>query len=99
MQPMPLVGAEVQRVNAAFQAVSLELAAAVALLRDLDLDVVGTPSCDRSVSAGMAHLRSGLSRLVTISDECVQTTSRHRGVIEGAAPAAEHTLTDEGDLL
>lgn len=95
---MPLVGAEVQRVNAAFRAVSLELAAAVTVLRDLDLEGVGTPSCDRSVSTGMADLRTGLSRLVTTSDECVQTTSRYRGVSEGADAAAEPTLTDEGDL-
>lgn len=93
---MPLVAAEAQRINVAFQTVSAELSAVVTALRDLDLDNVGTPSCDRSVATGMSDLRTALSRLLTTSDACAQAMGRHSGVSDGVEPGAETDAADEG---
>lgn len=73
---MPLVGAEVQRVNAAFGHVAGELAGAVRVVHELDLHGMATPSCDAAVSAGVADLRSALAGLEAVAERCVQVIAR-----------------------
>jgi hypothetical protein len=93
---LPLVGAEVQRINAAFAAVSSELAGVLSGLRDVDLSGVGTPSADAAVEAGMADLGAALSRLLATSEECTVALRRH-GVLDDETDPA--VLPDEGDPL
>lgn len=74
---MPLVGAEVQRVNAAFGHVAGELSGASRVVHELDLDAIAPASCHAAVSAGMADLRSALAGLEAVAERCVQVIGRH----------------------
>lgn len=73
----PFVNAELQRVGTAFSGAAEELSAVLRRLSDSDLDTVGTPRCDAAVTTGLADLRSGLSRLEAMSEQCVAVLSRH----------------------
>ncbi len=95
MQPMPLVGVEISRINDAFQKVSLDLAGVLSSLRDVEIDGVGTPSCDQAVVAGMTDLRTALSGLEHVATECVTALGRHAGAAD-AAPATNHRVPDPG---
>lgn len=77
MQQLPLVGAEVQPIGAAFAAASQELSSAVTALGDLPFDTVGTPRCDAAVSGGLRDLRRALARLRATTEECVAVVARH----------------------
>ncbi|MGH3508210.1 MAG: hypothetical protein ACRDO2_13500 [Nocardioidaceae bacterium] len=61
----------------AFQAASLELAAALTAMSEADLTTVGTPASDVHVAAGLADLRTALERLQATADACVRGTGRH----------------------
>jgi hypothetical protein len=87
VQPMPLVGAEIQRINDAFHRVSLELSGVLSVIGDLDVGPVGTPACDGAVAAGMTDLRTALSGLQQVASECVTAVSRH-GDLSGTAQAS-----------
>lgn len=86
MQQLPLVGAEVQRIEAAFGTASQELSGAVNHLGDLPTDTVGTPSCDAAVSSGLRDLRTALARLQATAEECVAVLARNGG--SGAGESA-----------
>ena len=88
MEPKPLLGAEVRRIRAAFDAASLELAAALTAMSEADLTTVGTPASDVHVAAGMADLRTALERLQAAADDCVRTTGRHMGDAATTEPTA-----------
>lgn len=77
MQQLPLVGAEVQRIGAAFATASQELSGAVHRLGDLPIDTVGTPSCDPAIAAGLRDLRTALARIQATAEECVAVLTRH----------------------
>lgn len=98
MNSLPLVGAEVQRINAAFSTISGELAGVLASLRESDLGRVGTPNADPAVAAGMADLRAALTRLQATSDACTTALRRHGRLDEPqpTAPADATELTDPG---
>ena len=85
MNSLPLVGAEVQRINTAFNAVSRELGGVLSSLRDVDLARVGTPSADAAVGTGMSDLERALGRLQTTADQCMTALRRH-GVEDEPAP-------------
>lgn len=93
MNSLPLVGAEVQRINAAFAAISGELSGVLASLRDADLTRVGTPAADPAVEVGMADLQLALSRLQATADGCTSAMSRH-GVERSMDPASESPSGD-----
>ncbi len=84
---MPVVGAEVQRINEAFQQVSLELSAVLGVLRDIDLTTVGTPSVDGAVETGMRDLSTALTGLHQTATDCVSAMSRHGELDPGVSPA------------
>lgn len=77
MESTPLLGAEVQRIRAAFQAASLELSAALDAMSEADLTGFGTPTSDPAVVAGMADLRTSIERVRSTADDCVAVTGRH----------------------
>ncbi|HEY7042050.1 MAG TPA: hypothetical protein VH419_00120 [Nocardioidaceae bacterium] len=92
MDSLPLVGAEVQRIDVAFTAVSAELAGVLSSLREVDLTSVGTPTADAAVATGMADLQASLTRLRGTADECVLVLRRH-----GTAESTEASPSDGGD--
>lgn len=96
VQPMPLVGAEIGRINDAFQKVSLELSAVLSALRDVEIDGVGTPSCDQAVVGGMTDLRGALAGLDHTATECATALGRHGDVLEGT-PVADPGTVDAGE--
>ena len=77
MQPMPLVGSEVEQLRAALSMASVELAAAVRAMRDHKLRSIGTPSCDSTVVEAVTGLRSAVSGLGATADDCVRVVNRH----------------------
>lgn len=79
---MPLVGGEVQRIDAALRRVSLELSALLTQFSALDLDGVGTPACDVAVAQGCTDLGKALTGLEQMSQECLRALSRHREFAE-----------------
>jgi hypothetical protein len=81
MNSLPLVGAEVQRINTAFGVVSRELGGVLTSLRDVDLLRVGSPSADPAVGPGMSDLEQALGRLQATADQCI--TVRRRGRVDG----------------
>lgn len=83
---MPLVGAEIQRINDAFRRVSLDLSGVLSVIGELDVGPVGTPTCDAAVATGMADLRTALSDLQQVASDCVTTMSRH-GDFSDSTPA------------
>ncbi len=98
MQPLPLVAAEVQRINAAFTAASAGLGDALTSMRERGTDgstPVGTPACDAAVSTGMADLRTALARLQQTADDCVRVMGRHGVLSEAASPAADPASDDQ----
>jgi hypothetical protein len=84
---LPLVGAEVQRIDTAFSAVSRELGGVLTSLREVDLTRVGTPSADAAVGTGMTDLEQALGRLQATADAC--TTALRRHGVEDEQPPAE----------
>jgi hypothetical protein len=92
MNSLPLVGAEVQRINTAFGALSRELGGVLASLRDVDLTRVGTPSADAAVGTGMSDLEHALGRLQATADQCVTALQRH-GVDHEPEPLESGDLT------
>jgi hypothetical protein len=92
MNSLPLVGAEVQRIDTAFGAVSRELSGVLTSLRDVDLTGVGTPSADPAVASGMADLQQALTRLQGTADACITALRRHG--VEDTPPS---TSDEPGD--
>ena len=89
MQPMPLVGAEVQRVATAFRAAADELTAATTAVGGLDRPGIGTASCDAAVAGGLADLQTALARLEDTAQSCLRALGRHAGAgAAGAVPGA-----------
>jgi hypothetical protein len=86
VEPTPLVGAEVQRIRAAFQAASLELSAALTAMSEAGVDRLGTPTSERAVADGLADLRTTLERFQATADACVAATGRHVGGTDPAGP-------------
>jgi hypothetical protein len=82
---MPLVAAEIQRVRTALVAVSTELDAVLAVLRDVDGDGVGTGGCDLAVSAGLSDLATAVHRRQSKADDGVRVTTRHISEPAGGA--------------
>lgn len=76
MESMPLVGAEVRRVGAAFDTASTELDAATTTLTDLPADTVGTPECDDAVTDMLRELTALVSRLESTASACAYATRR-----------------------
>ncbi len=88
MQHMPLVGAEIQRINDAFHRASLDLSGVLSVIGELDVGPVGTPSCDAAVTTGMTDLRRALSGLQQVASDCVAAISRH-GDFSDTDPAGD----------
>jgi len=86
VQQMPLVGAEIQRINDAWHRVALDLTGALSVIGELDVGTVGTPTCDAAVTTGMTDLRTALSGLQQVASDCVTAMSRH-GDFSDEAPA------------
>lgn len=93
MQVMPLVGAEVQRIDAAFRAASLELATAARLAAEMQSPRVGTPLADGSVESALGDLREVLVALAATAEECHLAARRHLTADETPGP---RTDTDTG---
>lgn len=95
--PLPVVAGEVQRVAAAFTAVSAELSAAVALLAEVGSPRVGTAAADAAVSTGLDDLRAVLSGWEVAAEACAQAVGRHPDLV-APAPAVipAETATDTG---
>jgi hypothetical protein len=89
VEPTPLVGAEVQRIRAAFQAASLELSAALTAMSEVDGGDLGTPTSDRAVTTALADLRTSLERLQSTADDCVLATGRHLDDADAADGSTE----------
>jgi len=86
---MPLVGAEVQRIDAAFRASSLELAAAARLAAGLEPPRVGAPEADGALASGLGDLREVLAALAATAEECHLAARRHLTVHETPAPGTD----------
>jgi hypothetical protein len=86
VEPKPLVGAEVQRIRAAFQAASLELQAALTVTSEMDPSGVGSDTTDAAVTAGLRDLRAAVGRLEQTATGCVTATTRH---IPGEGPTTD----------
>jgi hypothetical protein len=82
------VGAEVQRIRAAFQAASMELSAALHAMSEVDLSDLGTPTSDPAVTTGLSDLRTSLERQQATADACVLATARHLGGPDTTAEAS-----------
>jgi hypothetical protein len=108
VESTPLLGAEVQRIRAAFQAASLELSAALEGMSEADLTGFGTPTSDPAVVAAMADLRTSIERVRSTADDCVAVTGRHlvprgdgpgsTGDGPGAAPGGGAGRTSAGEV-
>ncbi|MEJ7690201.1 MAG: hypothetical protein WKF76_07080 [Nocardioidaceae bacterium] len=83
MQQMPVVGAEIQRINDAFHRISLDLSGVLSVIGELDGGSVGTPVCDAAVTTGMTDLRTALSGLQQVASDCVTAMSRHGDFSDG----------------
>lgn len=77
MEHLALVGAELERVRAAFSGTADELAAALRRLADVQLGTVAPPESDAAVAAGLADLRTALSWLQSTSEQCEVVLARH----------------------
>lgn len=89
MQVMPLVGAEVQRIDAAFRTASLELATAARLAAELGPPRVGTPVADGALESGLGDLREVLVALAATAEECHLAARRHLTVDETPGPRTD----------
>jgi hypothetical protein len=77
VQPLPLLDPELARVSSVFEAVSRELAAAVALLASLDVDKAGADAGEAAVIAGLADLRTVLTELDATTDDFGRVVAKH----------------------